>query len=216
MKKKLAIFDFDDTLFRGQSHVMFNDYLQQQMLNPLEVYGKKLRKRIFLFRYKTDRELKESTLRFYKGTSKIKLTKFSNKFYEEVILKRINKVVSDKLIEHSKNSYEIIIISGAYNIYLNFLNDTFPIDHIICTQLKFDKNKFSGKIDGEECLGQNKVEKIKEVLRNDQIDWDNSFVYSDHNTDMPLFDMVGNKVVVDFCQKLDWVDKSFIKLSLHH
>ena len=58
-------------------------------------------------------------------------------------------------------------------------------------------------------MGDKKVELLGNELNLKEFDLKNSFCYSDSRSDMPLFSLVGNKVVIKNAQNTDWIDDEF-------
>ncbi len=205
--KRVAIFDFDDTLFVGQSHSEFISYLESK-LSIYKFFYAKLRKR-FEPRPLNDKMHKEFLLKPYNGYSQKWIDKMANSFYNNVVRKRFNEKVISQFNNHKAEGYMTIIASGGFDVYLKYFKLDFKPDLLICTELEFNNNLFTAKIKGEEVLFENKVKQIKLNLNEDEIDWKESYAYSDHISDLPLFNLVGNKVLIDIGQDKRWITKDF-------
>ena len=57
-------------------------------------------------------------------------------------------------------------------------------------------------------MGKNKIIKIKQHLKLDDFDLDHSYAYSDHISDIPLLNLTGHGVVVNFGQDISWALKA--------
>ena len=55
-------------------------------------------------------------------------------------------------------------------------------------------------MDGENCKGEEKVRRLQEVLKkeNIQVDFKNSYMFSDSLSDKPLLDLVGNPYLINY------------------
>jgi phosphoserine phosphatase len=62
-------------------------------------------------------------------------------------------------------------------------------------------------------LGLEKVNQLKQLDLN-SYDLKNSYVYSDDQSDQPLFDLVGNKILVKNKQNTNWADYRYIILDV--
>lgn len=213
-KKKLAIFDFCDTLFDGQSISYFLDFLEAKLPIHKKVYSK-IRKRLNPISSSESKRYKEYLLKIFVGMRKSKFDENAKEFYEDIVKNRIHKQVIEKLYEHKNQGDVVVIVSGGFENYLKYFVQDYKIEHLFCTQLEFKNDKFTSKILGIECLGEEKVNQIKK-LDMSQYDLENSFVYSDHHSDMPLFSLVGNKIVVKNRQKIDWINDSFKIMDINH
>ena len=206
--KHAAIFDFDDTLFHGQSHSYFISYLESK-LPLIKYFYAKLRKR-FEPKPLNDKMHKEYLLRTFKGLSKEWIDKIAFDFYNDVIRNRFNKKVLNEYHKHKSLGDKLIIASGGFDVYLKYFELEFKPDLLICTKLEFKNKLFSGSFNGEEVLSENKSKRVKHELSKDDIAWQESYVYSDHVSDLPLFNLVGNKILVDIGQDKSWLTKDYI------
>ncbi len=213
IKKSLAIFDFCDTVFDGQSINYFLNFLNFKLPIYKKIYSK-LRNRLNRISSSDSKRYKEYLLEVYKNISKSKLDIYSKEFYEMIIKTRLHNMVIDKLKEHQKQGYIIVIISGGFENYLKYFVEEYKIDFLFCTKLEFIDDKFTSKIDGAECLGLEKVNQLRK-LDLTKYDLENSYVYSDHHSDKPLFDLVTNKIVVKSKQNLDWIDERYDILDVN-
>ena len=91
---------------------------------------------------------------------------------------------------------------------------SYSIDYLVSTKLEFKNGVFTSKIAGDECLGDKKVELLGNELNLKEFDLQNSFFYSDSRSDIPLFLLLGNKIVVKNAQNTDWIDDEFKVLKV--
>jgi HAD superfamily hydrolase (TIGR01490 family) len=173
----------------------------------------KIRKKINNIPSSESKRYKEYLLRVFKGMSKYELEKFSKEFFKSVVQKRLHTVVIEKMMEHKKQGHIIIIASGGFENYLKYFANEYNIDYYFCTKLEFLNDRLTSKIDGNECLGLEKVNQLKQLDLN-SYDLKNSYVYSDDQSDQPLFDLVGNKILVKNKQNTNWADYRYIILDV--
>ncbi|WP_169764356.1 HAD-IB family hydrolase [Campylobacter mucosalis] len=207
-KKKLAIFDFCDTIFNGQSVSFFLNYLEGRLPLHKKVYSKIIKK-INITSSTDGKRYKEILMRPFLEFSYEQLNNYSMQFYNEIIKKRLHKDVVDRLLNHKNNNCTVVIVSGGFDIYLKYFQEEYNIDFLVSTKLDFQDNIFLGKIAGNECLGDEKVRVLKQTINLDEYDLVNSFCYSDSSSDTPLFNLVGNKIIVKNHQDTSWADDSF-------
>lgn len=203
-KSILAIFDFCDTLIGMQTadRFVYFCYQKNKTISNLinELIRIILRKSRLLFGLRH----KKWNLKKLKGLSKIKVENLAKNYVNDILKPNENKNIIEKMLWHKNQGHCVIIVSGGFSVYIDEFAKLYNIDKIIATNLEVIDDKFSGKIDGIDCMGINKVKKLKESINLDEFDLVNSFVYSDSLSDIPLFSLVGNPVVVNFGQNLDW------------
>jgi HAD superfamily hydrolase (TIGR01490 family) len=126
-------------------------------------------------------------------------------YVENELIAKENKKVVKQLLWHKKQGHIVVIVSGGFNEYINYYAKKYDVDHVIATELEISNGKFTGKISGIDCMGINKIEKLKNSISLNEYDLENSYAYSDHISDIPLLSLVGNGVGVDFGQDTRWV-----------
>ncbi|WP_419678378.1 HAD family hydrolase [Aliarcobacter lanthieri] len=203
-KRTLAIFDFCDTLIGMQTANRFVTlaFLSNKRFDTIinEFIRLIARKSRLLF----GNRHKKWQLRQLKGLSREKLNIIANEYVKKELLPKENKLLVEKMLRHKKQGHDIAIVSGGFSEYIKEYAKIYDIDYVIATDLEFIDGKATGKIDGIDCMGINKIEKIRSIIDLDKYDLLNSFAYSDHISDIPLLSFVGNGIVVDFGEDIKW------------
>lgn len=199
MKSAFAIFDVDDTIINGDSMFLsiffaikkkpwiilyFPIILIKVILYLLGIIDKKTVKESFYFplKFLSEKELEE--------------------FYENVLLSKINVEVMKFLKQHKDQGCHILLVSASPEIYLRYFKKNNSIDGVIGTVLQDVNGKYTNKIKGENCKGIEKVKRINQYLKenNLEIDFKKSFAYSDSLSDTPMLSLVKNKYKVNRSQ----------------
>ncbi|MGL5617005.1 MAG: HAD family hydrolase [Sarcina sp.] len=195
--QKIAFFDVDKTLIEGDSMFLLLKY-------TIDKYPKAKKRLPKLF----------MDLCFYKlgliNTKKAKESMFYtinylsdndlDNFYKEVIKK---KIFNDALIEITKlkeEGYLTLLISASPECYLkHFENEEF-VDGVIGTKLKAKENFYTNEIEGINCKGIEKVERINQYLKEKGItvDKEKSLAYSDSLSDKPMFDLANKAYLINY------------------
>lgn len=205
---KVAIFDFDDTIFQGQSHSHFFRFLKRNHV-PLRKIIKYYFKCYILNVSDSDRDKKEMALNLLEGLSFEQVTNISDSFYSQVIKQRLNYNILEFTQFLKSKNYILVLASGGFSIYLKNFVAEYKFDIQVTSNVLFENDVFTGKIDGDECLGNVKANLVTEALKEYSVDWSQSVAISDSITDMSLFNLVSNKLVVDFGQDISWINSSF-------
>ena len=202
VKEKVAFFDFCDTLVPFQSADAYVKYVLKHHKSVPTI----IRSLFFNFLHKIHllnrfvRLIKTTKKALYlwqlKGITDDLMQSYAKQFYIEYIVPNLIMTTYDRLKSLQNNGYRIVLVSGGYNIYLNFFaeDNHIPFSDVLSTELLFDNNKFTGKM-GEDCLGYNKVQRIEKLFSRENI---YSISFSDSITDLPL---------------LTWTDESYLILS---
>lgn len=206
---KVAIFDFDGTLYKNETFPVMMEHLKNHpkysnryrsfFLKVLPSYlGSKLRiyprkkmqtKAMQYYINALARLSEEEVYQFFKEIAE----KFSQDF---------NMKLVSRFHKHLQDGDYIMLVSGAYVPLLKQATRSFPFHKIIGTEVAFKKNEIDLNKPISHIQGPKKVERILQALQNKTIDWENSYAYADSYSDRPVFDLVGNPVVVDPDEKL--------------
>lgn len=196
MKKEFAIFDVDYTLVKGDS--MFLILLFGIRKKPWIIFYTPIifiKMVLYSMKIIDVKEAKEAIYFPLKYLNEIEL----KEFYGTVLQKKIFKEVFEILKNHKEKGRHVLLVSASPEAYLNLFKENDYIDGVIGTKLKLLGDKFTNKIQGENCKGEEKVRRIREYLRDNnlEIDYKNSFAYSDSLSDKPMLCLVNNRFRVD-------------------
>lgn len=199
---KVALFDFDGTLYPGQT---FNVMLKHLKDHPQ--YSKNYRKFMSRFRlvyigYKL-KLVSKDTMR--SEAMKLYILSFKDNTKEEIVdyFKELGQEIRQDLYQpliekvkalKAQNVYTMVI-SGAYTELLQgILEDDF--DHLIGTTIPFKKGKIDTSNEILHMQSDVKVKEIKKHLEGKDVDWANSYAFSDSITDLDMLHLVGNAYAV--------------------
>lgn len=200
---RVAIFDFDGTLYAKETFQVLMDHLKKH-----PVYHTKYKRflRAILppyIGYKLgiypEKKMKEHSMRFYLDVFDQFSTNELDTYFEEVaekMRKDFNPLVLSKMEEHVANNVHVMLVSGAYTPLLYSVTKGLPFDKIIGTDIPIKKQKIDSKTPIFHVNGPRKNEKILEALDGKEIDWANSFAYGDSYSDLSVLGLVGNPVAV--------------------
>lgn len=203
-KEKVAIFDFCDTLVDFQTADAYVDFVREtkrkfsivfkyylfillskiRFLDALEFlthWRKSIHKRVYLWQLR--------------GVSEAELELLSLRYYNERIRTHLIDHTISLLKEYQSRSIQIWIVSGGYGIYLKHFVREFNVDRLICSNIKMKKGKCVGKLDGLDCLNDNKVVLLKDAVPNY-----NQYIFiaslSDSITDIPILSIAHEGIVI--------------------
>ena len=97
---------------------------------------------------------------------------------------------------HKEKGHLTFIISSCPDIYISLLTEHLGCDGYECSRLFYENTKFIGRLEGKDCIGVEKVQRLKSVIKNKDLDLANSYAYSDHESDLPLLELVGIPIAV--------------------
>lgn len=199
--KKLAIFDIDYTITKKET------------LMELFKYSIKVDKRnirflpraifcgiMYMLKIYDEKMVKEKFLKFLDGIKEKDLAKLVKDFYHDRLKILLYEDALNMIKKLKKEGYDIYLISASPEFYVKEFYDIQEVDKIIGTRFSFTNGIFTRKMEGKNCKGQEKVKRLTEFLENEkiEIDFKESYMFSDSLSDKPLLDLVGKPYLINY------------------
>lgn len=184
MNKGIAFFDFDGTVTKTDSLLEMGKFLHGEMglyirlISCLPtITGFKLE--IF------DRQRSKETVMkaFFGGLPLLDFTYRCHAFSETVIPRMIRPEALDRIKWHQKCGHRVVLVSASPENWLKGWCHGFGIE-CIATILEICDERVTGRIQGKNCHGQEKVRRIKEKY--DLEGFEVIHAYGDSQSDMPM------------------------------
>ena len=133
------------------------------------------------------------------------MKKIVEEFYKKRLSKILYKDAIDMIKKMKMQGYKIYLISASAEFYLNELYNIKEVDKVIGTRFTTENGLHRNKITGENCKGEEKVKRLEEVLKEEKIevDFEESYMFSDSLSDLPLFNIVGHPYLINFKKSHD-------------
>lgn len=183
-KPSLALFDFDGTITTKDSLI---DFIQYAVGKPRYYFGLVVLSPVlvaFVLKLMPNHQAKEKMLGyFFGGWSHDELTKLGQSY----ALERIDLIVRPKAIQkiqwHQQQGHKVVMVSASMQIWLQKWCDKHDIE-LICTRLAHHNGKLTGKFDGPNCHGQEKINRIRAqfILS----DYERVYAYGDSSGDTQM------------------------------
>ena len=189
---RLAVFDFDGTLIKGDSIVRYILYaVAKGRLSPfnlafqlLNVY-KTLTKRI------TSEEGKSNALAFLGRMSETEQEAFNTGFCTTKLLPHIYKMGIERMKKHRQQGDLVLLLSASPDCYMRHLLGLLPVDGVLASPTDI-QGRVSLTIRHHE-----KVRRLQCFTQGLEIDWVNSWAYGDSTADLPVMRLTGHPVLVN-------------------
>lgn len=205
MKKKLIVYDFDKTIYGGESGTnFFTYYLRNYPLKGL-LFGLTYLKEVLFYLIKiTDlKRLKERFFIFLESHSNEEIEKIVDGFWKEYG-KKMYSWTQEELRENKKEADMVIVTSATPLFLLERLIPEMGYDMVFGTEFKGDgKEKFAAEIKGENNKGMEKVRKLDKWAKENNIEYEIIKFYSDSLADKPLYDIAEKKYWIKKGKKLE-------------
>lgn len=206
--EKLAIFDVDFTLTKRETLMEFYIFMVKKhpkliIYAPFSIFSSIL----YLIKLFPASKAKENFIAFINGISENDMKLLVKEFYEKRLSKIIYKDALNTLKKFKNKGYKIYLISASAEFYLNELYRIKEVDKVIGTKFTLSNGIHCKKISGENCKGEEKVKRLMKSLKEDniEVDFKNSYMFSDSLSDLPLFNMVGNPYLINYRKKHPYI-----------
>lgn len=204
MNRRLAIFDFCDTLTDFQTADRFVDFVLKGHRTPLVLLRDGLRAVFHRLRLLTGEKNKRAKLALLNGLPASLVQARARTYLDSVLLPRLRPEILEALFRHKRNGDYLVLASGGYDTYLNFFAERYGIDRVVCTEIRFSRGVCDGAINGADCMGAEKWRRIQSAIAPHSFDLVDAFAYSDSRSDMPMLAGVGHPVIVSRTPFVPW------------
>lgn len=206
---RVAIFDFDGTLYAEETFKLLMNHLKE---HPIYKTNYKRFYRSIVPPYIANKLKLYPTSKMKARSMQLYLEAFSgistaemNAYFEELkdkMQKDFNQDVVKRLEKHQSEDVHILLVSGAYTQFLQRVTAGMTFNQIIGTDIHYKEDKIDIHSPITHINGSRKTENILKILKDKQIDWENSFAYGDSYSDLPVLELVGNPIAVKPEEKL--------------
>lgn len=198
---RIALFDFCETIVKFQSADPYVWYVvkkynkEKTCLALLLKCMKVLKLDAILFKLGSN-IYKRLVLFQLKGISENTLLKEGTHYYNELIKPNLIQDVLSEIYSLKASGYKLYIVSGGYNVYLKDFVKDFNFDGLICSNLLFSDSIFTGRLDQADCMGMEKVKRLRYYFSCNDMKSIDSVSFSDSLSDKPMLDFTRKAVVV--------------------
>jgi HAD superfamily hydrolase (TIGR01490 family) len=197
-ERTAAIFDVDDSLLDGNAGTIFTWYLyNQKAMRP------EMRSRIprIIYEYArhrlTEQDMVEVGSRCQQGLYADDLRAHAHACFERHLRKRITSGAMRHIRRHLLSGHFVLIASGSPQYIVDEVGRHLRVHAAIGTRTRIVDGKATDQIVPPVVFREGKRAAVEAVLERWDLDPARSWLYSDSVADVPLFEAVGNPVVVN-------------------
>ena len=180
----IAFFDFDGTITKKDTLLEFIKYSVGSKNYFLGIFANLPMLLRFKLKLLANDEAKQRLLTYFFGNwseDKFKTTAYN--YSKNEIDKVVKKSALEKINWHKKNGDKVVVVSASLESWLKPWCEKNNLD-LICTKMRFDDGRVSGRFLGKNCHGQEKADKIKESF--DLKKYDKIYAYGDSSGDKQM------------------------------
>jgi len=215
---RLAIFDFDGTLFmRDTLPFLGEEWVRQG--RPRGRYIKTylsimpiliLYKMGMVSRAKMKYQAMKKFQKIFVKMSEVQVKEFFRQSYP-ALTRYYNPEVLAEIKRAKSEGFHLVLLSGAYALLLDLVAEDLEIDTVIGAELFFENESIDYNREISFVDGDNKLALLQEMILGEEVDWKSSRSYGDSYDDLLVLEIVGESVAVnpenrllDHAQDNDW------------
>ncbi|QIB65368.1 HAD-IB family hydrolase [Kineobactrum salinum] len=187
-----AIFDFDGTVISGYSATAFlREQLRRGDLSARDLLELVQAMTSFRRGSLAFSALMTVSTRFLGGIEEYSYTELGETLYQNQIARLVYPESRALIAAHRARGHTVAIISSATIYQVAPAARDLGIEHVMCTCLEVEEGLFTGSVIQPTCFGQGKVDAAEQLARDQGVNLDASFFYSDSEDDLLLLERVG-------------------------
>jgi phosphatidylglycerophosphatase C len=192
----VAVFDLDGTLIRGDSFLPFVLWYAWRRRRIRPLLSLPIYLGLYACRLMPDRKAKQAVLiSFLRGRSKEDVAEHAEWFSQRWVDARLKDAVMARLREHQEAGHRVVLLSASPDVYVPVIARKLGIEEVLCTPVAGDEVCWDGRLAGNNCKGEEKVQRLKEHLQQDSPPAE-SWAYGDSSSDLPLLRWVARGYLV--------------------
>jgi HAD superfamily hydrolase (TIGR01490 family) len=194
--KKIALFDLDHTIISVDSMGSFIIFiLKKYPFNIIHLPYLLFMTLLRFLKLITMEKYKSAWLIFIKNIDENELDVLSKEFVRETILPKIKPEIHDELNRLKENDYLLVMATASFEFYVKYIFEYLGFDYFFGTKTKYFYKKYI--INGKNCKGKEKINRIREIIKPDSIVKAGSLGYSDCLSDLPFLALTETFLLVD-------------------
>lgn len=195
----LALFDLDNTLLAGDSDYMWGCFLVDKGLVEKQLYEEANQR--FYLEYAAGKldihEFLNFALQPLASHDPTLLRSLQQEFLELRIRPIMTRVGKELIAKHRSEGDHPVIITATNSFVTGPIAQAFGVSDLIATEPEIIDGHYTGNVDGTPCFQDGKIKRLHAWLDVTNVDYDNSWFYSDSHNDLPLLEEVAHPVAVD-------------------
>src|SRR5512145_1351807 len=192
-----AIFDVDDSLLDGNAGTIFTWYLYSEKLMKPEMRSRIPRVIYEYARHRlSEQDMVEVGSRCQQGLYADDLRAHAHACFERHLRKRITSGAIRQIRKHLLSGHFVAIASGSSQYIVDEVGRHLRVHAAIGTRTRIVDGRATDQIVPPVVFREGKREAVERICEQWDLDLSRSWLYSDSQADVPLFEAVGHPVVV--------------------
>jgi putative phosphoserine phosphatase/1-acylglycerol-3-phosphate O-acyltransferase len=198
-----AFFDFDGTVIATHSiRDLFLERLRNGEISAQELFDLGDMVTRYLLNVSGFEDAIATAVRNLKGMPEHELVALGETVTREHLAAEIFPEIRAMLAAHRRQGHTVAIVSSATRYQIEPVARRLGVEHILCTELEVQDGRFTGRLVGEPCFGENKLLAARDFARTHGVRLGKSYFYTNGIEDLPLLEAAGHPVAVNPDSKL--------------
>jgi putative phosphoserine phosphatase/1-acylglycerol-3-phosphate O-acyltransferase len=136
-------------------------------------------------------------IKFYRNRHLEDFQQDAAAFYQNYLKPHLAPNILARVDKHRRQDHRLILISGFARYMLAPVAEDLGFNHLLCTDLEIGGDGLlTGSAEGPICLNSNKRILAEILARKENIDLASFYAYGNHQSDLPLLELIGNPCAV--------------------
>jgi len=204
---KLAVFDFDGTLFpKDTLPFLLKQWHAQKMsrrrfvVTCAAVGGMYMRYKLGLYTGMSREIIRRKAMQRFTPIFH-RMTKTDvDAFFERsagLILNQLNTDVVTEMKKAKAEGFHTVLLSGGYQRLMDFVGASLGFDTVIGTALHYKDDRVDARQTLDIVCGDDKASHLRDTFDAAEVDWKASIAYADSLSDLSILNLVGIPVAVN-------------------
>jgi HAD superfamily hydrolase (TIGR01490 family) len=193
-----AFFDMDRTLLRCNSGTLYIKFLRRRREISL---SRTVRALGWMAQYKLSvLDMEAVTAKLVSemaGEREVDTVEKCLLFFAQHVQPQVAPRARQTIEEHRRAGHVVAILSSSTPYITEPLARHLGIDHVLCTRASVRDGRFDGTHVKPACYGRGKVHWAESFAREQEVDLERSFFYTDSFSDLPMLERVGERRVIN-------------------
>jgi len=193
-----AVFDVDDSLLDGNAGTIFTWYLYSEKIMVPEMRAR-IPRAIYEYARKrlTEQDMVEVGSRCQQGLRADEVRAHAAACFQRHLKKRITSGAVRQVRKHLLSGHLVVMASGSPQYIIDEVGRHLRAHVAVGTRTRIVDGRLTDQIVPPVVFRDGKRATVERIAEQYDIDLSRSFLYSDSQADTPLFEAVGNPVVVN-------------------
>lgn len=193
----VAFFDLDDTILDTNSgRILVEEARRDGLISSNVIVQGLFLALLYRIGWLDPHQIMQRMARWLKGIPEERFMHFTS----GIFTKRIKPLIRDKAREaieyHRQRRGHTVILSAATNYVCQPVKEHLIIDDMICSYMELHNGRFSGRVKGAYCYGDEKLRRVFAYCRDMNFDLREAYYYADSIADLHVLQQVGHPVCV--------------------